>query len=49
MGDRLWEAIVALGVVDVEGRNKVGNLHGDLLQGRDIGREERKELNNNVQ
>lgn len=42
VGDRLWEAIVALGVVDTEGRNS-------LLQGRDLKKGGRLESNYGVQ
>lgn len=45
MGDRLWKAIVDLGVVDIEGRNSQGlfkvnaNIIGDSVN---VGRKELK-------
>lgn len=44
VGDRLCAAIVALGVVDVEGRYKIGCMNRDLKQGGDIEGEGKKEL-----
>lgn len=47
VGDKLWAAIVALGVVDEEGQNKLVSRIEDLELGREIEREGRK-ANNKV-
>lgn len=49
VGDRLLEAIVSLGVVDIEGRNTPVLLKDKLIQGRDMVRGGRKEVKNIVQ
>lgn len=36
MGDKLWAAIVALGVVDMEGQNKLVSRIGDLEFDKEI-------------
>lgn len=43
IGEKLWEAFVALGVVDPEGRHKLVSRSEELEQRRDAKEEGRKE------
>lgn len=45
MGEKLWVAIIAMGVVDVEGRNKLVSRIVELEQGKVIEKEGEKENN----